>query len=341
MQMSVYRIALFTALLLLVSWPVQAQFSGDIDITFTAAQDEITVGDLVELTLSVKHPAGYQVIFPPLPVEWEPYDVRAQHEPETVRNADGSETTSQVIEATLFAYGTHATPSMTLFIRDTDGQKLERVVPQLSLTVVPTLDPDDTELRDIKPQAVMVAPIPWAWIAGGGLLALLLAVAGWWLIRRLSKRAKPAPTPLVTPHYIDPRPPYQIALEELDRIERMDLPGQGRFKEYYSLVTDCVRHYLGGMYHVPAIDLTTTETRTALQQTWLAGEYIDRFIQLFSEGDLVKFARLVPVLADSYAAIDQARTLIHETKIIAPPTEPEAEADEPPLEVEPSAPEAA
>ena len=307
---------------------LRAQFSDDIDIVFTVAQqDEIRVGDLLEATLSVRHPKGYRVVFPTLPQVWGDYEVREQHLPQTIDNKDGSETTSQTLIITLFAPGTYQTPGIDLQILAANEQPIERAVPQLSLTVLSLLGPDEPELRDIKPQADLQPPWPWAWIVGGWLLAIILLLLLLWLYRWWRARGAETPSIFVPTPVIDTRPAYIIALEELDRIERLDLPGQGRFKEFYSLVTDCLRFYLGGMYHIPAIDLTTTETRLALQRSPLAPEHSSAFIGLFTEGDLVKFARFVPPRDKVLSVIDQARALVEATKIIAVETDPaEAEA---------------
>lgn len=294
----------------------QAQFSDEIDIMFTPSQEELTVGDPVALTLSVKHPMGYEVVVPQLPLVWGDYDVLEQGDVTTVSDQDGYETSSQSIRVTLFDLGTFQTPSLNIILRNPDGELIERVVPQLSLTVTPVLAADDDQLRDIKPQAVVEAPIPWRTIGGIAALLLLLGVIGWWLYRRLAK-ARPEQVEQVPAPYFDPRPAYQIAYDELDRIERLDLPGQGRFKEHYSLVTDCLRHYLGGMYHIPAIDLTTSETKMALQKSPLASAQGEHFMRLFTEGDLVKFARFLPAVDEAYQLVKRARTLVDETKIIA------------------------
>jgi hypothetical protein len=314
--------------------PLKAQFSDDIDITFTPAQEELTVGDLVELTLSVTHPEGYTVVFPPLPEVWDEYEVRVQNEPETVSNGDGSETTSQVIVVTLFAPGIHQTPGIHLTLRDNENQVIERVAPQLSLNVIPVLSPDDSALRDIKPQAELGLVLPLLWIGAGILAAILSLVIIWWAIAWLRKKLAREPEIFVPAPVIDTRPAYIIAYEELDRIERLDLPGQGRFKEYYSLVTDCLRVYLGGMYSIPAIDLTTTETRQALNQSILAGDHAQEFVALFSEGDLVKFARFVPPRAEAQKAIGRARGLVDLTKIIEQPDDEEDEDSASPIEAE-------
>lgn len=307
--------------------PLYAQFSGDIDITFTSGRTELAVGDVVELVLSVRHPAGYQVVVPQLPPTWGEYEMRSQGALEIATNDDGSETTSQTIAVTLFALGTHQTPAIDLSIRDDKGELIERVVPQLSLTVVPILQADDDQLRDIKPQASLTSPIPWRLILASLLGLIILSALAWWLYRRFKSRPAAIAGPIITPRFVDNRPIEVQTLEELERIERLDLPGQGRYKEYYSLTTDTLRYYLEGMFRVPAIDLTTAETKKALGTTKLTPEHIGQFVDLFSEGDLVKFARFVPGVENARDIIDLARKLVIETAIPEPVGQSDADTD--------------
>ncbi|MEM7031008.1 MAG: hypothetical protein AAF629_15690 [Chloroflexota bacterium] len=306
---------------------LDAQFSDDIDIELSPSQSELAVGDRVTLTLRVRHPVGYQVIVPKLPQTWEHFDVFSQSPLTTVQNDDGSETTSQEIVVTLFDLGTFQTPLQTLSLRDTDNQVIERVIPQLSLTVVPTLPEDDRSLRDIKPQAVIELPIPWLTVLGLLAISLLLFILAWWLYRRLLKQPREEEEEFVPPPFVDTRPAYQVAFEELARIEQLDLPGQGRLKEYYSSVSDCLRIYLGGMYQIHAIDLTTAETKKAMQSSILDPAYRTQFLHLFSESDLVKFARFLPTREDSYHLISRARSLVDETKVLERVADPEPELE--------------
>ncbi len=288
---------------------MRAQFSGNIDIAFTAPTDTLTVGDPVPLTLSVTYPADYRLTIPTLPKAWGDFEVRRQTEPETVPNPDGTQTTTQTIEVTLFAVGTFQTPPWRLTLRDATGKTMERAVPQVSLTVQSVLKEGDAQLRDIKPQAELPVPPVWPWVAAGLALAALLAWLGWRIARRLRRRIRP-PAPVVPQPLFDPRPPHEIALAELARIEALDLPGQGRHKEYYTLVGDCLRRYLEGAYHIPAMDMTTAEIGRALRHTPLPPEHARRFTDLFAAADLVKFARLVPPLEEARAFIPQARDVI-------------------------------
>jgi hypothetical protein len=294
------------ALLALIALPAHA--AGDVQVSLTADRAELTVGDPVLLTLAVTHPAGYQVIVPQLPPVWGPFEVRNQSPATVEANGDGSETTRQTIEVTLFDLGEFQTPELVLTVGDGAGGLAEATVPPVTLAVVPTLAEDDAELRDIKPQAGLAVPPAWPWVAGGLLLAVAVVLAGWWLVRRLQDKSfLPVPT-------TDNRPPWQVAHDELGRIEALDLPGQGDFKEHYSLVTDCLRAYLEAQFGLRVTDRTTSELRLVLRHSDLAPEHARRFLDLFSVSDLVKFANLTPDLAVARRLTAEARLLIDDTR---------------------------
>ena len=294
------------ALLAFLALPAHA--AGKVQASLTADRSELSVGDPVLLTLAVTHPAGYQVIVPQLPPAWGPFEVRNQSPATVEANADGTETTRQTIEVTLFDLGEFQTPELVLTVGDGAGGLAEATVPPVTLAVVPTLAEDDAELRDIKPQAVLTVPPTWPWVAGGLLLVVAVAVAGWWLVRRAQNKSF-FPVPAV-----DNRPPWQVAYDELGRIEGLDLPGQGSFKEHYSLVTDCLRAYLEAQFGLRATDRTTSELRLVLRHSDLASEHARRFLDLFSVSDLVKFAKLTPDLAVARRLAAEARLLIDDTR---------------------------
>ena len=104
-------------------------------------------------------------------------------------------------------------------------------------------------------------------LAAGAVLAA--AGAGAYYVYRRTRGRGSLPLPV-----IDTRTPWDAAIEELDRIERLDLPEYGRFKEHYTLVADAMRVYVHAMYladvsPVDAIDMTTDETAAALKRSVL------------------------------------------------------------------------
>lgn len=297
-------------MLLLPGVSVAAQLPDDVTVRFAAQTDTLTVGDPVALTLQATYPAGYKINLPPLPPTWGDLEVLSQSEAQTITNADGAQTTTQVIQVTAFAPGAIHTPELALAFTDGAGKTIGRVAPPITLTVQSVLVKDDTALRDIKPQAQLPVPPLWPWILAGLALAALLGWGGWKLYRYLKPRLARTPSVSLPAPVIDPRPPYQIALEELARIEGLDLPGQGRFKEYYSLVSECQRRYLQGVSGLAAMDLTTDEIKAGLKQIGLDPARARAFVALFSVCDLVKFARFIPTREDAGGLIPQARALI-------------------------------
>jgi hypothetical protein len=300
------------ALLVAVTGPVWA--ADGVDASLVADRTELTVGEVVGLTLEVSHPAGYQVIVPQLEPVWGDFEVRSQSPVETTVHEDGTATTRQRIEVTLFSLGEFETPALALTLRDGSGQLVEETIPSVALQVVPTLAEDDNELRDIKPQAALAMAPGWPWMVGGLAAASFAAALGWWAYRRRKGESL---------GMVDNRPAWRVAYDTLDTVADMRLLETGRIKEHYTLVTDVLRAYLEGQFHLRVFDRTTSELRSILSQSELQMEHARRFLQLFGESDLVKFAKYAPDQAPAEQLIEEARKLVDLTR-----PQPESELEE-------------
>ena len=312
------QVVVVVSVLVLMVTPVSA--AGGITATLTPNQTQLVVGDPVELTLAVTHPADTQVIIPQLEKTWGPFEVWGQSQTTTVDNGDGTATTQQTITVTLFDLGTFETPTLPLTVSDSSGHVAEKEVSPVSLTVNPILAEGDTQLKDIRPQASMDVSFPWPIIATG-VVVLAMAIAGaWWLIHRLRKNGTLGRT-------VDNRPPFQVAFDELDRIDRMGLPEKGQFKAHYTLVTDVLRQYLEKQFGVHAFDRTTSELKQSLQTSGMSPDNVRHFVEFFIDSDLVKFAKLIPDLDEARHITTDARTLV---KLARPQPEPEQAKTSPP-----------
>ena len=271
---------------------------------FTADREEMTVGDIATFTLEATYPSGYQPILPELPQQWGRFEVRDQSPSLIHANDDGTETITRVIEATLFVPGPHQPPELEVSFRDPEGQLKVKFVAPLPMTVTPVLAADDTELRDIRPQADLPVPPRWPWILAGLLLLAVLGVGIYMLLRRLwPERMGAAPA-------VDNRTPYQIVQDELTRISRLDLPGQSLFKQHYTLVADALRRYLEGEYRMSALDRTTGEVRFALADGPIQQAGSQEVIRFLSVCDLVKFTQLSPELDMARGSTAEVRKLV-------------------------------
>ncbi len=307
----------------------------DIRVSFTADRSTLTVGDLATLLLEVTHPSGHVAVIPRLGNEWGSFEVVRQTAAQPASNGDGTETTSQRIEVTLFAPGTYETPDLPISVRRPDGS-IERVFPSpVSMTVASVLSGSDETLRDIRPPAELPPPT-WrqpVTLAAAALAVVVVLVGGSYLVhrRRRGQHEQPAMA-------AETRTPWEIAVQEIDRTESLDLPAQGRFKEHYTLVAAVTKDYVRSMYlgdvtGADAVELTTDETVSAIWKSPLDGKNARLVIDLLNEADLVRFSNYSPAESEANEALRRARAFLEGTRPAAArgpgqdvPGQPEATA---------------
>ena len=281
-----------------------------VNAAISVADGEYTVGDPLPLVLSVTHPAGYQVILPQLESNWGDFLIHSQSAGTTTTNPDGSQTTSQLIDARLFSPGTFNSPPLTITVSDGAGLLTEITTEPISVDIASVLVEGDSELRDIKPQAALPYVNYLPWVAGFGLLAFAFAGAYFLYRRRRSQLSLAA---------VDNRLPHEVALDELDRVGSLELPHTGRFKEHYTLVSDCIRVYMEKTYQFPVIERTTGEIKANLKRTKVSNDVANQFLNLLDESDLVKFSKFTPDVTSAQQMLIQGREIVELTKpVIAP-----------------------
>lgn len=289
-----------------VAIPTTVMANGEIEANLTIQDaEELTVGDPILLTLSVTHPENYQVIPAELETAWGDFQTQSISPTSSASNPEGGITTSQVIDARLFTPGTFSTPPMKVSLSDPGGNLVEVVAPPVDVTINSVLVEGDNNLRDIKPQADLPYRNLLPWIILGSVLFFLICVSVvWWWRRRMKLALAP----------IDNRLPHEIALDELARIAKMDLPRFQRFKEHYTMVSDTVRVYMERTYHIPVLERTTSEIRVSFKQAEVPKEISGRFVNLLDDCDLVKFSKFRPDESSAYQILTAARQIIEDTR---------------------------
>ena len=268
-----------------------------------------TVGDPIPLRLRAVYPAGVEPTLPELPRQWGPFEMRGQTPWPANSNDDSTMTAVLEMTVTLWAPGEYETPPLTVRYRDAPGGDHEVGVPPLSITVASVLAEEDLQKRDLKPQASLPRPPVWPWVLLGLLAAALLFFALRWLRSYLRARTRPEDHPP-----LDARLPEEIGYDELARVAALDLPARGEFKRHYTLVADCLRTYIEGIYGVPALDRTTRELMTALRRAQTDGAPLASLHDLLAQADLVKFAKLRPSVDQARAAVNRASHFVDQTK---------------------------
>jgi len=137
-----------------------------------------------------------------------------------------------------------------------------------------------------------------ALIAGAFLAALFF------LWRRRPKRLMPLPPP---------RPPWDIAFEELRELRRGELVLQHRFAEHYDKASDAVRKYLGARFGFDGLESTTKELVAGLHDAHLDVGTTNAVELFLRDADLVKFANRTPTEAECWLVLDQAEGFVQTT----------------------------
>jgi hypothetical protein len=153
------------------------------------------------------------------------------------------------------------------------------------------------DIHDIK--GLVPLPHNWWWLF---VLVVVLALAYWLWKRR--QATDPASVPV-------PPTPYELAIRALKQLREENPP----VEEFYTRLSDIVRHYLEGRFHLRAPERTTEEFLYEVSQNnTLAQEHKDLLGAFLQESDLVKFARHHPEQSDIQRALEAAEKFVRDTQ---------------------------
>jgi len=142
------------------------------------------------------------------------------------------------------------------------------------------------------------------------ILVVILAVIGFFVLHMI--KTKPEK---VDPGPVDPRMPWEIALDEINELKRANLIEEGLFKEYYSKLSDIVRRYFERRFQIKAPEMTTEEFLRSLEGSQdLTIDQNDVLKNFLNSCDIVKFAKYVPPVEEAKESITLAQQLIEQTK---------------------------
>ena len=272
------QLAILLMLLMMLALPVMVFADNGVNAQIQVARENITVGDVIPLHVTVTHPQGWRVVFPKLQEKWGELEIRSVSAPEIVANADGTETTRAEIDVTYFRPGSVTTPELNLTVADAQGQVQNIFVAPVTLEVKSVLAENDQELRDIKPQAELwqltSSPLPFI-----GSVALALTIVGGAAFMAWKHRPLP-----------DKRTPRERALDDLNEIGAVNVNDALSVKLHCVRVSDVLREYLDKGCAIPNRDVTTGELAKILEEKAVPSNVAVQIIRVLRVCDDVKFA---------------------------------------------------
>lgn len=146
----------------------------------------------------------------------------------------------------------------------------------------------------------------WHWFAiAGGILALALLF--FILYRRWTKKE---PKEESAP---PPRPPHEVAMERLEKLEKEKAWQEKDPKDYYTLLSNIIRQFLEDRYGFPALEETTARILHELSFTDIDEEGKGRARKILKRADMVKFAKERPIIPDRENDLSEAKSFVERT----------------------------
>ncbi len=143
------------------------------------------------------------------------------------------------------------------------------------------------------------------------LVIVALTALGFLIAYFFKKRAKRG----IKAYAVPPRPAHEVAYEALNALKAKSLPQSGKIKEYYSELSDIIRHYLENRFDLRAPEMTTEEFLYSLRgSNDLTGSHKNLLKQFLNHCDLVKFARYGPTQDEIDDSFSAAEKLVDETR---------------------------
>lgn len=105
-------------------------------------------------------------------------------------------------------------------------------------------------------------------------------------------------------------PPEVSALDKINKLRGSKLIEQGRYKEFYTILSEIIRDYFEGKYKVSALDRTTFELVSELKKKNIINDKIGIIQKFLFDCDLVKFAKYIPLEGDPDKILNTAEKII-------------------------------
>ena len=186
-----------------------------------------------------------------------------------------------------------------------------------------TIDPKG-EIKDIKP------PLRAPWLFEDFLpyliaLVIIAALAGGFYYYWRKKKQKEDVLSKIKVII----PPHREALSALRVLEEKKLWQQGLVKQYYSEVTEIIRHFFERRWGIIALELTTDEILVQMKHLPDALKVWKEMETFFITADLVKFAKVEPSPAEHENEMRSAYEIVRIMVAKAPlETEPQPQKEE-------------
>jgi hypothetical protein len=316
-------IALAAAIALIYVFPAVC-LGAEVEMELSADKTEITVGDLVQYSITLTWDPKAQPTDPLLEENLGDLVIRDRKPGQPTDLPDGRKRRTDVYIITSYTVGEYKVPPPLVKYKSDSGEDKVAAGEPVALKVRSVAPEDAKEIRDIKPPRSvprdLTRPLLYAAAVLAGLALIITGII--LLVRRLRRKSE----------IVEVEDPYARAMRRLSDLWNMPRANHEEMKAFYVELSDILRGHLNSRFRIPAPLLTTTQLRRYLEDNSVEAALPETaFLGSLLTGDYVKFAKFDP---SEETVMQDFKTIQHFlmiTGLVEEPAEkaPKQDSDEP------------
>ncbi len=269
----------------------------------------VMIGDQMKLRISLQIEKQAEVMWPLLQdTIIAGIEIIEKTSVDTTAIGEGWKLYSQELTITSFDSGYHAIPPFVFPYGLIEKGEQDTLESEAFLIHVRTLDVDTTQA--IKPiKDPLEVPLTFTEVLPYIIGVALLAGIVWFLFWYKRKRKRGDTIFTKKPEL----PPHTEALQALEELKSKKLWQRGRVKEYHSLLTDIIRHYIERRFRVKAVEMTSGEILGQMEQIPILDELKVNLQNMLQCADMVKFAKMKPLPDENDKSMEEAFIFVQKT----------------------------
>ena len=248
--------------------------NNSVSIEASLDTNQVTIGDVIHLTVEVRAISNQRLFFSELNVEY-PIEIR---EKSIIKEENKIQ-----FQIVIWDTGSYLIPSYSIgFSHDQDSTldfSLETNPLEITVVSILTGDPQST-IKPIKEPVPIVYPTPWARIAQWSffIFTILILLFAW------SKRQNFES--FVPAHYDNIQSPYSRAVERLEKLDN-----KLNDKTFYVNLSHILREFVEHSVFIKSLEMTTEEIIANKHTIPIENSLLAQWISLLSRADQIKYAR--------------------------------------------------
>ena len=300
------KVIFVIALISVMIYPAKKAFA-EVQIKTEVDKEEAVLGERISLDVILTGTEGLEVVFPEELSDAGDFSFIESRAIKAKRFGPKIEGRTYVFG--IYETGTHVIPPIEVKYRtDPTAEWTTIASSQMPVEVDSVLKGDETDIRDIK--GLEALPVGVLLIVVVVIIVIVAGVLVWWIFGRVKSG-------IDRNRKVIERSAHEIAYEELEHLKSMELPKQGRIKEYYIGLSDITRHYLERRFSYRVPEMTTEEFLNHLKTvSEILKEHKELLKEFLTQCDMVKFAKYGPTPLEVLDSFKLAEKIVTQTKLI-------------------------